>query len=50
MPRYVLDMSALQTLYCNELGSERVAGLLTQTLDPETLALPGVAVLHVSCH
>lgn len=44
MPRYVLDTSALLTLHYNEAGSERVAGLLTQALEPETPVLPGVAV------
>ena len=44
MPRYVLDTSALLTLHYNEAGSERVAGLLTLALEPETLALPGVTV------
>ena len=44
MPRYVLDTSALLTLHYDEAGSERVAGLLTRALEPETPVLPGVAV------
>ena len=44
MPRYVLDTSALLTLHYNEAGRERVAGLLTLALEPETPALPSLAV------